>query len=70
MIDNGFETGWRAVMKKPHACGANDWEIVRTGADVKLRCLGCGRLVMLDRGEFMRRAKSARPPKKEDLPSE
>ena len=47
----------RAILKKPHACGENLWEIVRVGADVKLKCLGCQRVVMLDRLEFLRRAK-------------
>ena len=36
------------VMKKPHPCGGNLWEVVRTGADVKIKCLKCGRVVMLD----------------------
>lgn len=36
------------VMKKPHPCGENRWEVVRTGADVKIKCLNCGRVVMLD----------------------
>lgn len=44
-------------MKKPHACGENLWEIVRVGADVKLKCTACGRVVMLDRLEFLKRAK-------------
>lgn len=44
-------------MRKPHACGSNLWEITRTGADVKIKCLGCGRVCMLDRGDFMRAAK-------------
>ncbi len=56
MIDNGFKTGDRVIMRKPHACGSSEWEIVRTGADVKIKCTGCGRLVMLDRGDFMRAA--------------
>ena len=34
--------------KKPHPCGSSRWEVVRTGADVKIKCLGCGRVVMLD----------------------
>lgn len=57
MIDNDFSLGDRVVMRKPHACGSNEWEITRTGADVKIKCLGCGRVVMLDRGDFMRAAK-------------
>ena len=36
-------------MKKPHPCGGTDWEITRVGADVKLKCLTCGRVVMLER---------------------
>ena len=43
--------------KKPHACGADTWTITRVGADVKIRCLGCGRVVMLDRLDFMKSAK-------------
>ena len=56
MIDT-FELGDRAIMKKPHACGANLWQIVRVGADIKIKCLRCGRVVMLDRLEFLRRVK-------------
>ncbi len=56
MID-AFALGDRVVMRKPHACGANEWQIIRTGADVKIKCLQCGRIVMLDRAEFVKRAK-------------
>ena len=44
-------------MKKPHACGENNWTIVRDGADIKIRCNGCGRVVMLDRLEFIKKGK-------------
>ncbi|MBQ9322902.1 MAG: DUF951 domain-containing protein, partial [Clostridia bacterium] len=37
------------------------WEITRVGADIKLKCEGCGRIVMLDRLEFLRRAKKIIP---------
>ena len=57
MIDNDFCVGQRVIMRKPHACGSSEWEITRTGADVKIKCTGCGRVVMLDRGDFMRAAK-------------
>lgn len=56
MIDNNFETGMRVIMRKAHPCGSSEWVIVRTGADVKIKCAGCGRIVMLDRGDFMRAA--------------
>ena len=40
MITN-FGLGDRIEMRKPHACGCNDWLVIRTGADVKLKCCGC-----------------------------
>ena len=36
-------------MKKAHPCGEGSWEVLRTGADFRLRCLGCGREVMTPR---------------------
>ncbi len=45
------------MMKKLHACGENRWLITRTGADVKIRCAGCGHVVMMDRIEFMKKGK-------------
>ncbi|KRN94910.1 DUF951 domain-containing protein [Pediococcus stilesii] len=44
-------------MKKPHPCGTNRWEIIRMGMDIKLKCLGCGHIVMLKRREFERKLK-------------
>ena len=43
-------------MKKGHPCGSFEWEIIRTGADVKLKCRGCARIVMLSRQEFIKKA--------------
>ena len=48
-------------MKKPHACGANEWTIIRVGADIKIRCNQCGRIVMLDRADFIRMGKKVVP---------
>lgn len=39
------------VMKKTHPCGECRWEVLRTGMDFRLRCLGCGREVMLPRSK-------------------
>ncbi len=47
-----------ATMRKPHACGSFDWEIVRIGADIGIKCLKCGRRVLLDRSCFEKRVKS------------
>lgn len=44
-------------LKKGHPCGENRWEVVRLGADIKLKCCGCGRVVMLPRSRVERRLK-------------
>lgn len=51
-----------AEMRKPHACGGFEWEITRVGADIGMKCLKCGRRVMLAREEFERRVKSMQSP--------
>ncbi|SDB01659.1 DUF951 domain-containing protein [Eubacterium oxidoreducens] len=38
-------------MKKKHPCGSDEWEVLRIGADFKLKCVGCGRLVMVARSK-------------------
>ena len=43
--------------RKKHPCGQDEWTVIRTGADIKIRCHGCGRIVMLDRADFVRRRK-------------
>ncbi|HAX39617.1 MAG TPA: DUF951 domain-containing protein [Clostridiales bacterium] len=52
-----FELGDVVLMKKSHACGENEWTIIRVGADVKIKCNRCGRIVMLDRADFVRMGK-------------
>ena len=66
MIDT-FALRDRVILKKPHACGENLWDIVRVGADVKLKCSGCERVIMLDRLEFLKRAKKLLPSGKEEI---
>ena len=44
-------------MKKSHPCGSNTWEIIRVGMDIKIKCEGCGHIVMLPRREFERKLK-------------
>ena len=48
------ETGDRIKLKKTHACGENLWLVTRTGMDFGLRCLNCGRNIMLPRRELQR----------------
>ena len=52
-----LEIGDLVQMRKPHPCGSDKWVVTRTGADVKIRCEGCGRVVMLDRVEVEKRVR-------------
>ncbi len=45
------------IMKKPHACQTNKWQITRIGVDIKIKCVNCGREIMMDRLEFERKLK-------------
>jgi hypothetical protein len=47
-----FQVGDIIQAKKKHPCGSFEWEILRTGVDFRLRCLGCQRVVMLPRRKF------------------
>lgn len=44
-------------MRKAHPCGSDQWKVIRIGADIKIKCLGCGRIVMLERAVFVKRRK-------------
>jgi len=45
-------------MRKVHPCGCFEWRVVRIGADIGLKCQGCGRRVLLPRSTFERRLKA------------
>ncbi|MBP5154862.1 MAG: DUF951 domain-containing protein [Lachnospiraceae bacterium] len=49
------------MTKKPHPCGSSEWEILRTGADLRLKCLGCGRMILLSRREAEKRLRAVKP---------
>jgi len=49
-------------MKKPHPCGSDQWEITRTGMDIGIRCLKCGRQVLLPRPKFEKAVKKLTSP--------
>ncbi len=44
-------------LRKPHPCGANRWRVLRSGADFKVECAGCGHQVWLARAQLERRIK-------------
>ena len=44
-----FDVGDNIKKKKPHPCGSQEWEILRVGADFRLKCMGCGHQIMVPR---------------------
>ena len=55
-----YSLGDVLITKKKHPCGGDVWTIVRLGADVKLKCDKCGRVVMLTADAFRRSVKPSR----------
>jgi hypothetical protein len=53
-----LEMGDVLRLRKPHPCGNTDWIVVRLGADIGLKCLGCGRRILLSRRDVAKRMKS------------
>lgn len=56
-MNKEYKLGSIVVMKKPHPCGYNEWEIVRLGADIKLKCTNCNRVIMISRIDFNKKLK-------------
>lgn len=52
-----FAVGDVVRLKKPHPCGGLDWNVVRLGADIGVKCQTCGRRVLLPRRDLERRIK-------------
>ncbi len=52
MKDKEYNIGSMVVLKKGHPCGENLWEVIRLGADIKIKCAKCGRMVMIPRIDF------------------
>jgi hypothetical protein len=52
-----YKLGSKVMMKKEHPCKTNLFEVVRVGADIKIKCVNCGRVVMLPRIEFNKKIK-------------
>lgn len=49
--------GSKVMMKKKHPCGGEIWEVVRLGADIKIKCLTCGRTLFIPRIDFNKKIK-------------
>ncbi|MBE5733892.1 MAG: DUF951 domain-containing protein [Clostridiales bacterium] len=62
-----YELNSKIISKKPHACGGNEWQVVRVGADVKLKCLKCGRSVFFSIDQLNKMTKQYFPLKEKDV---
>ena len=56
-MNHEYKLGSIVIMKKQHPCGTNLCEIVRVGADIKIKCINCGRYVMIPRIESIKKLK-------------
>lgn len=52
-----YNIGDTITTRKPHACGGDKWQITRVGADYKIKCLKCGRIVMISSDKFHKAVK-------------
>jgi hypothetical protein len=57
-----FQLGDVLRLRKPHPCGSYEWKVIRLGADIGIRCLTCGRRVLLPRSKLAKQVKSISPP--------
>ena len=49
-------------MKKEHPCHkSRQWRIIRMGADIRIKCLGCGSSVLMPRSEFEKKVRKIIP---------
>ena len=49
-----YQIGDIVRTKKVHPCGSKNWEILRVGVDFRLKCLGCGHIIMLERQKALK----------------
>ena len=56
-MDKTYNIGNLVVLKKGHPCGENLWEIIKLGADIRIKCTKCGRIVIIPRIDFNKKIK-------------
>lgn len=59
-MESRFEIGDIVKLKKKHPCGSFEWEILRVGADFRLKCTGCGHQIMISRKNVEKNVKEIR----------
>ncbi|HIR77209.1 MAG TPA: DUF951 domain-containing protein [Candidatus Choladousia intestinipullorum] len=60
MPEMEYEVGQIVKLKKKHPCGSQEWEILRVGADFRLKCMGCGHQIMIARKLVEKNTKGVR----------
>ena len=65
-VEMKFEVGQIIKLKKKHPCGSFEWEIMRVGADFRLKCQGCGHQIMIPRTTVEKSVKSVGLRKQEE----
>ncbi len=57
MENKEYVLGTKVIMKKDHPCGTNLFEVIRLGADIKIKCINCGRTILMPRLDFNKKIK-------------
>ncbi|RWZ54720.1 DUF951 domain-containing protein [Halobacillus fulvus] len=65
MAEKNYQLNDVVQMKKPHPCGENRWKIIRMGADIRIKCEGCGHSVLVPRRKFETKMKKVLEPAEE-----
>ncbi len=59
-MNKKYKLGSKVIMRKPHACKSNLWNVTRVGVDIKIECINCGRTIMIDKLEFEKKLKQVK----------
>lgn len=57
-----WSVGSRVMLRKVHPCGSYEWLVYRVGADIGIRCVQCGRRLLMERAELEKRSKTVSEP--------
>lgn len=63
-MNKEYNVGSLLVLKKGHPCGENLWEVVKLGADIRLKCTKCGRLIIIPRLDLNKKIKKIKEKEK------
>ena len=61
-MEPDVQAGDTVTLRKTHPCGGREWLVTRIGADIGLKCLTCGHVVLMPRHDFRRRVMTIRRP--------